>query len=285
LRSNIVKPAAELAWEGDGEQHAGEHCQFCKIKAECRERARANLELAKNEFKEPPFLEIKEIAAILDQADEFTRWLSDVKEYALTTALQGKKYPGYKLVEGRSNREYTDETVIAARLRNAGYYDIFKEPKRVVSVTVTPKISDCTGTVYFSDIQLQEGDKLTGYAQNTETMLVNSDNAPRYQNGVVRGGETIILFNTGGTDAGLDVYVYPKQTRAAGSIEVGQGMGSHKCRFTAAASAGDEFALKASTRECLRNGSATGKQGFFQYTAAYDSKHQIKVEDKKSARV
>ena len=49
--------------------------------------------------------------------------------------------------------------------------------------------------------------------------------------------------------------------------------------------AGDEFALKASTREALRNGSATPKKGFFQYTAAYDSKHKIKVEDKKSARV
>jgi hypothetical protein len=72
---------------------------------------------------------------------------------------------------------------------------------------------------------------------------------------------------------------------AAGSIEVSQGMGSHKCRFTSSASAGDEFALRATTRECLRNGSPTAKKGFFQYTAAYDSKHQIKVEDKKSARV
>jgi hypothetical protein len=160
-----------------------------------------------------------------------------------------------------------------------------KSDKRVASVTVTPRIADCTGAVYFTDIQLQEGGKLTGYEQHTTMMLVNSGNAPRYQNGVVRGVENIILFNTGGTDAGLDVYVYPKQAMAAGSIEVGQGCGSHKCKFTAAASAGDELALKASTRKCLKNGSPTGKQGFFQYTAAYDSKHQIKVEDKKSARV
>ncbi|MCL1949212.1 MAG: hypothetical protein FWF59_05730 [Turicibacter sp.] len=71
----------------------------------------------------------------------------------------------------------------------------------------------------------------------------------------------------------------------AGSIEVSQGMGSHKVRFTSPVSAGDEFALKAVSRECLRNGLPTPKQGFFQYTAAHDSKHQIKVEDKKSARV
>jgi hypothetical protein len=160
-----------------------------------------------------------------------------------------------------------------------------KEDKRVVSVTVTPTITDCTGSVYFTDIQLQEGGKLTGYEQHTTTMLVNSGNPPRYQNGVVRGNATLVLFNIGGTSAGLDVYIYPKQAMTAGSIEVAQGMGSHKCKFTAAASAGDEFALKASTRECLKNGSATGKQGFFQYTAAYDSKHQVTVEPKKSARV
>jgi hypothetical protein len=160
-----------------------------------------------------------------------------------------------------------------------------KNDKRVVSVAITPTITDCTGTIYFTDIQFQEGDKLTGYEQHTTTMLVNSGNPPRYQNGVARGGETLVLFNTGGTSAGLDMYVYPKQSMVAGSIEVSQGAGSHKARFTAAASAGDEFALKATTRECLRNGSPTGKRGFFQYTAAYDSKHQVKVEAKKSARV
>jgi hypothetical protein len=160
-----------------------------------------------------------------------------------------------------------------------------KSDKRVVSVTVRPTISDCTGSVYFADIQLQDGDKLTGYAQNTRTMLVNSGNPPRYQNGVVRGGETVVVFNTGGTSAGLDLYIYPKQAMAAGSIEVSQGMGSHKAAFKSAASAGDEFVLKSSARQSLRNGSPTPKRGFFQYTAAYDSKHQIKVEDKKSARV
>jgi len=160
-----------------------------------------------------------------------------------------------------------------------------KTEKRVTAVTIRPMITDCTGTVFFTDIQIQDGDKLTGYTQNTETMLAGSGNAPRYQNGVVRGGETVVLFNTGGTSAGLDIFIYPKQAMAAGSIEVSQGMGSHKCRFLAAPSAGDEFALKAADRESLRNGIPTPKTGFFQYTAAYDSKHQIKVEDKKSARV
>lgn len=61
--------------------------------------------------------------------------------------------------------------------------------------------------------------------------------------------------------------------------------GAHKATFKAAAAAGDEFDLFASTRECLKNSSATSKDGFFQYSAAGDSKHPITVADKKSARI
>jgi hypothetical protein len=160
-----------------------------------------------------------------------------------------------------------------------------KEEKRIVSVTIRPLIADCTGEIYYTDLQLQEGDKLTGYTPHTTTMLRNSGNAPRYQNAVVRGGATLVLFNTGGTSTGLDCYIYPKQPMTAGSIEVSLGMGSHKCKFASAVNAGDALALKASTRECLRNGSPTPKDGFYQYTAAHDSKHLVNLERGKSARV
>jgi len=160
-----------------------------------------------------------------------------------------------------------------------------KEEKRIVSVTLRPVIADCTGEIYFTDLQLQEGDKLTGYTPHTTTMLQSSGSAPRYQNAVVRGGATLVLFNTGKTSAALDCYIYPKQHMTAGSIEISQGMGSHKCKFISGLNAGDALALKASTRECLLNGSPTPKDGFYQYTAAYDSKHIIRLESTKSARV
>ena len=160
-----------------------------------------------------------------------------------------------------------------------------KEGKRIVSVTIRPLIADCTGEIYFTDIQSQDGDKVTGYTPHTTTMLRNSGNTPRHQNGVVRGSATLVLFNTGETSAGLDVYLYPKQSMAADSIEVSQGMGSHKCRFISAVNSGDTLTLRASSRECLRNGSPTPKDGFYQYTAAYDSKHLVKLEGGKSARV
>ena len=160
-----------------------------------------------------------------------------------------------------------------------------KEEKRIVSVTIRPLIADCTGEIYYTDLQLQEGDKLTGYTPHTSTMLRSSGNTPRYRNAVVRGDATLVLFNTGETSAGLDCYIYPKQAMAAGSIEVSQGMGSHGCTFKSAVNSGDTLALKASSRECLLNDSPTSKDGFYQYTAACDSKHLVKLESGKSARV
>ena len=160
-----------------------------------------------------------------------------------------------------------------------------KVDKRIVSITVRPTITDCTGAIYLTDLQIQEGDKLTGYSGHTSMMLRNSPNPPRYHNGVVRSGDTVIIFNLGETSSGLDCYIYPLQSMAAGSISLSQGEGSHKAMFVPSVNAGDELALKASSRDCLLNGSPVAKRGFFQYTAAYDSKHQVKLEDRKSARV
>lgn len=108
---------------------------------------------------------------------------------------------------------------------------------------------------------------------------------PRFYNGMVRSSGTVVIFNLGQTSAGLDVKVYPVQDMAAGSIELSLGAGAHKAKFLSAANAGDEFALLASSRECLRNGIATRKDGFFQYSAAGDSKHPVTVEQGKSARL
>lgn len=165
-----------------------------------------------------------------------------------------------------------------------------KEEKRVVSINVKLLLEDCTGTVYFTDIQVQEGDRLTGYTIHSETMLEkfrqsNSIVPVRFYNGVVRSSETIILFNLGKTSAGLDCHIYPIQGMQAGGIELSQGSGAHKVRFKDSINPGDTLSLLASTRQCLKNGSLSEKEGFYQYTAASDSKHVVKLEDRKSARV
>ena len=71
---------AKLAYEGQGDFHCGEWCRFCKAKAECRERAEANMALARYDFQTPALLDDEEIADILGKVDALTAWASDVKE-------------------------------------------------------------------------------------------------------------------------------------------------------------------------------------------------------------
>ena len=160
-----------------------------------------------------------------------------------------------------------------------------KENKRVVGITVRPIVEDCTGTVRFTDLMLQEGDMLSGYTHHTKGFLKKSENAPVWFNGVVRSKETVILANLGGTSAGLDIHIYPKQTMAAGSVQLSQGAGGQKVSFSAALAKDTDLALLASTRECTLNGRKAVKDGFFQYSAAWDSKHIVTLEEGKSARL
>ena len=135
---NELKPKAELAAKGEGEFCAGEHCRFCKVKATCRKRAEYNLTIAKYDFAPPNMLEDSEIEMILERADALTAWAADVKEYALSEALKGRKWNGYKVVEGRSNRKYTDEKMAAAVVKNAGK-DPYSEPK-ILGITEMTKL-------------------------------------------------------------------------------------------------------------------------------------------------
>jgi hypothetical protein len=117
----VLKPTAKLAYSGDGEFNCGEWCMFCRAKAECRERAKANMAIAVYDFQEPALLGIDEIASILAKIDGLVSWAGDVKEFALQQALKGVKFDGFKVVEGRSTRKYTSESDVANAVIMAGY--------------------------------------------------------------------------------------------------------------------------------------------------------------------
>jgi hypothetical protein len=117
----VLKPAADLAFAGNGNFLCGEWCSFCKAKYDCRARAEANLNLARYDFKVPPLLEDKEVEEILARIDGLVSWASDIKEYALQQAINGKEWTAWKIVEGRSNRRYTDETAVANTVSQAGF--------------------------------------------------------------------------------------------------------------------------------------------------------------------
>ena len=134
---DVLKPAAELAFAGDGNFLCGEWCGFCKAKNDCRARAEANLALARYEFKLPPLLTDEEIEDILVKVDALISWASDIKEYALQQALSGKEWLGWKLVEGRSNRKYLNEEIVANVVEKAGF-DPYEH--KVLGVTAMQKL-------------------------------------------------------------------------------------------------------------------------------------------------
>ncbi len=135
-----VRPRALLADKGEGDYCTGDHCQFCKGKAICRARAEEALSLAEHEFATPPILDDDEIPEILMLLDKAEAWIKDIKDYAYQKALAGTKWPGFKLVEGRSNRCYMDEELVADKLMANGYEDNQIYEKKLKGITAMEKL-------------------------------------------------------------------------------------------------------------------------------------------------
>ena len=131
-------PKAEKAFKGEGEYCPGEWCIFCKAAVKCRARAEDKLRLAQSEFKMPPLLTDAEIEDVLAKLPDIKKWADEIQEYALAKALAGKEWTGFKLVEGRSVRKFTDERAVVKAANEAGYHDIYKQT--LISLTEMEKL-------------------------------------------------------------------------------------------------------------------------------------------------
>lgn len=124
----VLKPTALIAFNGLGEYVPGSHCKFCRAKPTCKAHAVYNLQLAAQEFAVPTvvnptpanLITDEQVSKILLRAKRMKEWITSVEEYALREALGGKKWPGLKLVSGRSSRKYGDEKQIMKNLLAAG---------------------------------------------------------------------------------------------------------------------------------------------------------------------
>ena len=117
----ILKPAAELAWEGKGVQKAGEHCRWCKIKARCATLASFSLKEAKRDFS-PHKLRDDQMVDIWHKIPVIKDWIKSVEEHMLEEALSGKIWKGLKVVEGRANRKWKDpDEVIKILVDDEGF--------------------------------------------------------------------------------------------------------------------------------------------------------------------
>lgn len=166
-----VKPKAEMASKGEGELKVGEHCRFCKAFAVCKAQKEYQLELAKYGFADEALLDEAEISDVLSRVDGLIEWAKAVKDYALEKSVNdGVKFPGWKLVEGRSNRKYADEEKIASVLEAAGIKEIWK-PRELLGITA---MTSLLGKKKFSELL----DEYVIKPEGKPTLVPESDKRP-----------------------------------------------------------------------------------------------------------
>lgn len=117
---DYVKPRAALAAEGKGEYVPGDWCRFCKARATCIARSDHNLSLERFDRALPPLLPDDVVGDILLRAQDLKSWLSDLEEYALSALLDGRAIAGWKAVEGRAVRAWTDQEAAFKAAKAAG---------------------------------------------------------------------------------------------------------------------------------------------------------------------
>ena len=117
-----VREKAQQAWKGVGDFVPGDHCRFCPAKAVCSARVSEALKLFRYGFESPGLIPDEQIPGILETLDVAEAWIKDFRSYAEKQALNGQKFPGWKLVRGKKpNRRWADPEEVRAQLLRAGY--------------------------------------------------------------------------------------------------------------------------------------------------------------------
>lgn len=136
---HVLTPTAKKAIKGEGEQVAGDWCQFCKVKCQCKalaKRCTEDFDALQESGTTAELMTNDDIARLLSKLSDIKKWAEAVGEYALDRALKGDKFPGYKLVEGRSIRKIIDEEAAASKLTAEGFdADNLYKPRALKGIT------------------------------------------------------------------------------------------------------------------------------------------------------
>ncbi len=179
-----IRPTAQLAYEGGGEFSSGEHCRFCKLRQTCRKRAEDNLALAQYEFRKPPalakpgepVLTDAEVGEVLKLGKCLEKWIKDISDYALSALLEGKEIQGWKAVEGRGSRSFTDAEQIPHRLQALGLSPDLAYERRMLT---PPQLEKVLGK---NDFEQGFAD-LIEKSKGKPTLAETTDSRPVYVNG------------------------------------------------------------------------------------------------------
>ena len=171
-----IKPTAKMAYEGKGEQKAGDWCRFCRAKPVCRACKEEALALCREEFmdldagafaedpraapsdveesdttapytpdlsaptfKQPGLVSLDELTEILPMLNRISSWIESVFAFISSEAINhGVPIKGYKIVEGRSKRVFTNTKAVVEAATQNGYTDLYKQ--QLISLTEFEKM-------------------------------------------------------------------------------------------------------------------------------------------------
>ncbi len=171
----VVKPGAVAALKRNAPMAAGDWCQFCPHRVACKERAKVIEEMAK--YRDSITLSSEDVANILANADLLVKFVDDIKEKALTDALQGEEIPGWKVVEGRSVRKFTGtENDIVNRAVLAGFKKPLLYETKMLTLSAIEKLM---GKKTFAESMSDIVEKPAG----KPTLVPESDKRPAIVNG------------------------------------------------------------------------------------------------------
>lgn len=135
-----IKPIAQTAYEGKGEFLSGDHCKFCRAKALCRARSEFNTSLTEYNGMKPPLISNAEVGEILVKAQQLSAWVGALEEYALAELINGNDIPGWKAVEGRSNRVINDIDGAFKVLQANGTEEAMLYERKPITLTAIEKM-------------------------------------------------------------------------------------------------------------------------------------------------
>lgn len=137
---DTVKPAADLADKGKGAYAVGDWCRFCKAKATCRARSDYNLSLEGFKSVAPALISNDELGNILQRSRDLAAWSKDLEAYALHALLTGEQIPGWKAVEGRAIRIWTDQEAAFKAATQAGIEEAVLYERKPVTLAALEKL-------------------------------------------------------------------------------------------------------------------------------------------------
>lgn len=166
--SDKVEVLAKQAINGEGEYNPGDWCKFCRARQQCRARADENVKLAFMVDKKPPLLSNDEVGAYLVQGEDVAKWLKDLQEYALAECLAGKTVDGWKAVEGRGSRDWTNSEEAFEAIIEDGMDEAMLYERKPLSLAQVEKLM---GKAHFNDVCQEYVNKKLG----KPTLVKDSD--------------------------------------------------------------------------------------------------------------